>query len=224
MKPALWYETKLALGWSAVLPALGLPIYAAITRWLFLTAPSGASAEMVTQTFVILLPLISAFSSAHLMTIEHEEGIIELRASYPEHPARLPLVRGMIALILLFGNTLVGLLAFHLIWGPLDAAAILPALPPALFLAGLSLLSGRLARSYWVAAGLALVYWFFELQTRGQVTQALFLFNPVWPKIGITTLNQALLFGVGLTFFLLNVLADGFRWKWHERRGAFGAR
>lgn len=224
MKPAFWYEAKLALGWSALLPALGLPIYAALARWLFLTAPSGASMEMVRQTFVILLPLVTALSAAHLMTIEQEEGIVELRASYPEHPARLPLVRGMLALGLLLGNALVGLLAFRLIWGPLDTAAILPALPPTLLLTGLSLLTGRLARSYWVAAGLALVYWFFELQTRGQITQALFLFNPVWPKTGISpALNQALLSGAGLIFFLLNVLAEDFRGEWRARRGTFGA-
>jgi len=224
MKLAFWYEAKLALGWSALLPALGLPIYAALTRWLFLTAPSDASTEMVRQTFVILLPLVSALSAAHLMTIEVEEGIVELRASYPEHPARLPLIRGMIALGLLFSNGLVGLLAFRLIWGSLDAVAGLPALPSALFLTGLSLLAGRLARSYWVAAGLAMVYWFFELQTRGQITQALFLFNPVWPKTGISpALNQALVYGAGLIFFLLNLLADGFLGEWRARRGTFGA-
>jgi hypothetical protein len=111
-----------------------------------------------------------------------------------------------------------------LIWGPLDAVAGLSALPSALFLTGLSLLAGRLTRSYWVAAGLALVYWFFELQTRGQITQALFLFNPVWSKTGISpALNQALVSGAGLIFFLLNVLADGFLSEWRARRGTFGA-
>jgi ABC-type transport system involved in multi-copper enzyme maturation permease subunit len=182
MKPALWYEAKLALGWSALLPSLGLPIYVGLTRWLFLTAPSAASAEMLAQSFVILLPLVSALSAAHLMTIEQEEGIVELRASYPEPPARLPLVRGMLALGLLVSNALVGLLAFRLIWGPLHSVAVLPALLPALFLSGLSLLTGRLARSYWVAAGLALVYWFFELHalTKGiTLTNLLIHFFPV---------------------------------------------
>jgi hypothetical protein len=206
-RSSLVYEARLAFGFSALLPALGLPAYALLSRLLWGRYDTEFPLSSLVDTLVILLPLASGLSAAHLMTIEQDENFAELRNSYPEPAWRLPVYRGGAALMLLLFCATIGLAAFRLIWGPLDfIAALLPALPPAIYLTGLSLLSGRLTRSYWVAAGVTMIYWFLEIQTRGQVTGSLYLFNNVWPsKFVPTSLNQGLQIGLGLVFFAINI-------------------
>jgi hypothetical protein len=134
-----------------------------------------------------------------------------LRLSYPEPCLRLPLLRGGAALAFLLAAAAAGMAAFEGFWGPFTlsglVAAALPSLAPALFLSELSLLIGGISRSYWVASGAVTVYWFLELQTRGQVSGPLFLFEAVWPVEGVPfALNRLLLAGLGLAFFVLNMV------------------
>lgn len=225
-KPALFYEARLAAGLSAFLPALGLPVYVALSRFQWGRYEVELPLPMIANAFAIILPLAAGLSAAHLMTIETEAGFDELRRSYPEPRLRLPLLRSGAALAFLLLALISGALAFHWIWGSFDVvAAALPSLAPALFLCGLSLLVGGLSRSYWGAAGAVMFYWFLELQTRGKISGALFLFHTVWPVAGApSTLNRALLAGLGLVFFALNAawfahLSGGF-----IRRSALGTR
>lgn len=218
-----FYEARLAAGLTSLLPCLGLPVYAVLSRLIW-----GRYDEIALGTlrnaFVILLPLAAGMSSAHLMGIESEEGFDELRHSYPEPRLRLPLVRGGAALAFLLLASALGTLAFWLAYGPFDLLpALLPAFSPALFLCGLSLLIGGLSRSYWAAAGATMGWWFLELQTRGQITGALFLFRTVWPHAGVSPeLNHTLLSGIGLAFFLVNAFVYAYRGGWSLGRRKLG--
>ena len=228
MKPVsfFFYEARLVSGLSALLPCLGLPAYAILSRLLW-GRYDQISPVSLHNTFVIVLPLAAGLSAAHLMSIEVEEGFDELRRSYPEPRLYLPLLRSASALAFLLLALILGSVAFWWAWGPWDfnlVPTLLPAIPPGVFLSGLSLLIGGLSRSYWAAAGAMMGWWFLELQTRGQLTDALFLFHAVWPRTGIAPeLNQTLLFGIGVIFFLLNALVYVFREEWNVRRRTFGA-
>ena len=223
-RSSLVYEARLAFGLSAILPALGLPAYAVLSRLLWGRHDTELPLSSLVITLVILLPLASGLSAAHLMTIEQEENFAELRHSYPEPAWRLPVYRCGAALMLLLFCATLGLAAFRLIWGPLDfIAALSPALPPAIYLTGLSLFSGRLTRSYWVAAGVTMIYWFLEIQTRGQVTGALYLFNTAWPSLFVSiSFNQGLQIGLGLLFFAINIALSTGRHNSLSRRSFLG--
>jgi len=226
VKPALFYEARLVAGLAGLLPSLGLPAYAALSRLLWGRYETELPLPAILNTFEILLPLAAGFSAAHLMAIEVEEGFDELRRSYPEPRLRLPLLRSGAALAFLLLAVVLGAAAFHWIWGPFDLLhAVLPALAPALFLGGLSLLAGGLSRSYWGAASVVMGWWFLELQTRGQITGALFLFDTVWPTAGVSyALNRWLLVALGLVFFALNAAWYARRGSGLTRRGTLGAR
>ena len=225
-RPALLYEARLVAGLSGLLPCLGLPAYAVLS-WLLWGSPGGETPlPMIASAFEIILPLAAGLSAAHLMTIETEEGFDELRRSYPEPRLRLPLLRSGASLAFLLLAMILGAAAFHWIWGPFDlSAAALPSLAPAVFLSGLSLLASGISRSYWVSSGVVMGYWFLELQTRGQLTGALFLFATTWPVSNVYyALNRALLAGLGLAFFALNTAwfaRNGIGWM---RRSALGSR
>jgi len=89
-RSSLVYEARLAFGLSAILPALGLPAYAVLSRLLWGRHDTELPLSSLVITLVILLPLASGLSAAHLMTIEQEENFAELRHSYPEPAWRLP--------------------------------------------------------------------------------------------------------------------------------------
>ncbi len=228
MKPKtlLCYEVRLAAGLSALLPILALPVYAVLSRLLWGRFDAEMPLPMIVNAFEIILPLSAGLSAAHLMTIETEEGFADLRRSYPEPRLRLPLLRSGVALAFLLLALTLGAFAFHFLWGAYDVfAAVLPSLAPALFLTGLSLLTGGFSHSYWAAAGAVLVYWFLELQTRGKISGMLFLFDTAWNMVDVSYfLNRTLLAGLGFAFFAINAA-----WYAHldggsMRRSAIGER
>lgn len=200
------YEARLVAGLAGLLPCLGLPAFAALTRLLWGRFEAEIPLLMFVNAFEIILPLAAGLSAAHLMTIETEEGFAEIRRSYPESRLRLPLLRSGAALAFLLLELVLGAFTFRFLWGPYEVLpAVLPSLAPSLFLAGLSLLIGGLTRSYWTVAGTVLVYWFLELQTRGRISGTLFLFATVWNWRELSyPLNRLLLAGLGLAFFVIN--------------------
>jgi len=225
-KSPLYYETRLVAGLAGLLPCLGLPAFAVLSRLLWGRFDTEMPLPMIVNAFEIILPLAAGQSAAHLMTIETEEGFAELRRSYPESRLRLPLLRSGAALAFLFLALTLGAFAFHFLWGPYDVfAAVLPSLAPALFLTGLSLLIGGLSHSYWAAAGVVLVYWFLELQTRGKISGTLFLFATVWNWREVSyPLNRSLLAGLGFAFFVINAAWYAYRNGGSIRRSALGKR
>jgi hypothetical protein len=211
-KPTWYYEFRISLGAAALVPLLGLPTFA-LLQWLFVI-PDGievATYELV-RAFEIILPLSVGLAAAHLMTIERDEGIAELRASYPEGLWRRPAARILVALILGVVAILLGIAAFELVFVPLPIEELVgPALAPALFLLGFSLLAGNVTGNYWLAAALVMSYWFLEIQTRGDLTRAIFLFHYSWPVEEVEyMLNRLLLAGAGTLLLTTNaVLSSG---------------
>jgi len=222
----LYYESRLVAGLAGLLPSLGLPAYAVLSRLLWGRFDTEMPLPMIVNAFEIILPLAAGLSAAHLMTIETEEGFAELRRSYPEPRLRLPLLRSGAALAFLLLAVVLGMVAFGFLWGTSDVlAAVPPALAPALFLTGLSMLTGGLSRSYWAAAGSVLVYWFLELQTRGKISGVLFLFTTVWNWREVNyPLNRSLLAGLGLVFIVINAAWYAYLNGGSIRRRALGER
>lgn len=226
MKPGVYYEARLVGQLSAILSCLAIPAYTVLMRlWYQYDDPSP---DRLYKIFAILLPLASGLAATHLMSIESEAGFCELRLTYPEPRLRLPFLRSAAAVVFMLLATILGLAAVVWLWGLPDFNSlswVLHALPPTVFLSGLSLLVGGLSRSYWAATGTVLGWWFLELQTRGQLTGVLFLFHPIWPRTGVSAeLNQAFLSCVGVGFFLLNVILYTTQGGWSVRRHRLGAR
>jgi hypothetical protein len=181
-----YYEARLTMGLSSLLPVLGLPSFALLTGLFWRLQHYPPNFYEVVRAFEILLPLAGSLAAAHLFTIESEEGFDELRRSYPEPWWKLTLSRISLAVLLAILSAGLGALVFHYVYGPYSLRdALAPALPPALFLTGLSLLASILTRNYWVAAAVTMGYWFLELQTRGKLTTSLYLFQHTLPSEGI---------------------------------------
>lgn len=207
----IWYELRVAFGLTSLLPLPALAVFG-LLEWLLWRSDSTHSLQMfVTRDFTLLLPLIAGCSVAHLMSVEKEEGFDELRRSYAEPLVLQSLWRTLIAFVftgLAFG---MGWIVYSLASGsPVSLQAILPALPPTLYLMGLSLLVNHLSGSYWAAVGIILGYWFLEVQaqTRGKLTGNLALFHSVWPQGADPTLNPLLLCLMGCLFLAANLLID----------------
>ena len=201
------YEARIIFGVTAALPVLGLPLAAFVEGLMWSREPVPAPHLIdVLRTFEVALPLVTGLAAAHLMTVEREEGFAELRDTYPEATWRVPLLRTAGAILLALLSLALGVLGFRLVHGPFDVAAVVgPAIPPALVLLGLSLVTSNLTGSYWLAAAAVMSTWFFELQTKGAVTKTLFLFDASWPLPGVDyDLNRGLLVALGLALFAAN--------------------
>ncbi len=205
----LWSELRVTFGLTALLPLPALAGFAML-EWFTWRDGRYTVAEMLSaarRDFVLLLPLAAAMAAAHLMSVEREEGFAELRDTYPAPPYQLALLRTSIALLFTLVALAGGWIAYGLAIPTLDPSrVILPALAPTILMLGLALLVNNLSGSYWASSGAVMTYWFVEVRTRGELTRALFLFNPAWPLPGLdSTLNQYLLASLGLLFLAANV-------------------
>lgn len=214
MKSLLSYEIFISGHCSTLLSCLGIPAYALMTR-LLLGRYEELSPGILLESFVILLPLFSGLAAARLMSIEGENRFEELRLSYPEPRFRLPLIRVLMALALITLEMVLGMLTFMVLWGmptfnPIPLMIL--AIPPTIFLTGVSMLINHLSRSYWIAAASVMMWWFIELQTRGKLSGVLFLFYPLWPTTDTSAVtNQILLLVAGMGAFILNLF--WYNWK-----------
>jgi hypothetical protein len=202
---SLVYEARVAFGATALLPALILPLYALLLFWQNRQILEPLSVIEATRDLELLLPLTIALASAHVMTVEREAGFDELRAGYPEHSLRMPLLRtaGALALAAAFAGVCVG--CVWLVLGSFAPQIALPALAPTLALLATALLVGALSGNYWVAAAVALAWWFGETQTRGKYTDWFALFAYRWPGGEAPyELNRRLLTGLGIVFLIIN--------------------
>jgi hypothetical protein len=216
-KSLIYYEARVAFGVMALAPALLIPAFGAM---MAIQNPNASPPlAILARVFEMGLPLAAGLSAAPLMTIEREEGFAELRASTAESSWRVPVVRGVGALWLLTFAVLVGLASFVVLFDLADfPTVVVPALPPALYFVGLALVVSNLTQSNWVTGALLLGYWFFEYQTRGAVTQTLFLFGGTFPLSGISyDLNRGLLIGIGMALLVINGVLSVRR----RGRGAF---
>jgi hypothetical protein len=222
-KPSLWYEARVSLGLTALLPVMGLPAFAVLSRLLAWDSGYAMSVEEAVRAFEIILPLCAGIGAAHLMSVERDAGIDELRRTYAEAQWRLPLVRTLSGLLIIAASVLFGLTSFYAAFGIFPMTEVVAAsLPPALFVMSLSLMANHLSGSYWVGAGVVMGYWFMEIMTRGQVTGSLFLFALTWPvRVPSYDLNRFLLVIIGLLLMAFNAWIYARRPGWrHSRRDA----
>lgn len=221
MKPrsTFYYEARITFGVGGLLPLLVLPAYAWFHGYM------GYRNDVVltiTQGFELILPLVAALASAHLMTAERAAGFDELRSTYPEHQWCLPALRtaGALGWVVLAAG--LGACAFRLTAGtyPLGPT-LLPAIPPTLWLLALSLLIGNVIGNPWAAAGVTMGYWLVEIPPHiftvldaihdGHSGRGLlFLFARSWPPGGSFpyAMNRWLLTALGLAALWANGLVS----------------
>ncbi|MBE2193276.1 MAG: hypothetical protein IAE83_03800 [Anaerolinea sp.] len=176
-KPMLYYDLRLTVGLTSILPALVLPLFGMLNGLIWHLNRFTPRQLDIERPFEVALPLFAALASAHLMTIEQDERFSDLRDSYPEPRWRLPLLRMMVGFVIAAAILLAGGLVYRIVYGYYDPVDIFPpAFAPTVFLLGLSICLGSLTHVYWAAAGGVLLYWIFEIQTRGAVTRNFYLF------------------------------------------------
>ena len=219
IRTTAWYEARIIFGIASLLPLLILPGYMLIGWIVWTNGQSLPPLSQIASVFELALTLSGGLACAHLMTIEREEGFDEMRRTYAERSWRVPVLRAMEAAALIAFSGLLAALLFSFAYGRYDFnQVVLPAFAPALYLAGLALLVNNISGSYWIAAGVAVGYWYGEFTSQGVYTRALFLFNHSAPLPDLDPLlNRALLIGGALVFFALNAAYSAWR-----RRGYVG--
>jgi len=215
-------ELKVIFGLTALIPIPGLACLGLLEGLLYSGSShfAGQLNFVVLRDFGFLLPLLSALSVAHLMSVERDEGFDDLRYSYPEPIQFQALMRTVMALVLIAVILGLGWAAYSFASGEMISFQwLLPALPATLFLTGLSLLANHLTGSYWVSAGVSLGYWLVEYQTKGILTHSFFLFNSIWPCEGVDpSINIILILSSGLIFLAANILMDPRRLRFERRQ------
>jgi hypothetical protein len=219
-KPSFWYEARVSLGLTALLPVMGLPAFIALSRLVAWDSGYRMGVEEAVRAFEIILPLCAGIGAAHLMSVERDAGIDELRRTYVESPWRLPLLRTLNGLLILAASVLLGLVTLLAAFGIFPLVEVVRvSLPPALFIMSLSMLVNQLSGSYWAGAGTVMAYWFMEIVSRGQVTRSLFLFALTWPAwVPSYDVNRFLLVCFGLLLLVLNAWIYACRPGWQRSR------
>lgn len=211
-KPPIWYEARIAFGLASLLPALMLPAYALFGLIAWTLQERRPNPAMLGSVYEMMLPLAAGLLAAHLMSIEREEQFDHIRRSYPEPAWRVPLVRTIGALVLTVGAVVIGSLIFHVAVGGFALADVLiPAISPTLYLLGLSILLNNVTGNYWAAVTVVIGYWFLEYVTMGRYSGMVFLFRATMPNAFDYDLNRALLVGLALVWFALNIAYSSWR-------------
>lgn len=216
----LKYEVWLAFGWSAILPIVILPFLAVFG--LIVSQQNGAPGWIdLIAPFEMGLSLAVAFAAAYPMTIEREEQFDELRRTYPEPSWRVPVSRMLLSCVLALLFLGAGLISYRLTYGLYNLWDVLYAgLPPTIYLMGLALLLSNITGNSWITIGMIFIYWLIEMQTLGQHTGILFLFNSTYPIAELdSSLNRAVLVLLGTGFLAGNTAFSAYR-----RRGGVKGR
>lgn len=212
-----YYEARAVFGFTALVPALLLPVFGFIVLVNRLRNDSTPTANEVMSALAVLLPLSAALSAAHLMVVEREENVDALRRSYAEPTWRLPLIRTTGALLVAgisVGITILLLRGAGAAY-PLDQI-VMPAIPATLMMVGLALLAGNVTGNSPAAVVAVIAYWFLDMQTGGSVTGVLFMFNAVSPLQDLDPdLNRLLLYAAAIALCLANM-------AWSARRRRTG--
>ncbi|MFZ5822982.1 MAG: hypothetical protein ACOY94_01370 [Bacillota bacterium] len=207
LRPPGYYELRIVFGLPSILAALLFPAYTLFRLLLWKLDLLAPSYDELLRAFEVVLPLGTSLAAAHLMVVEREERVFQLRLTYPEPRWRLPLVRASGALLVGACSGLLGALILRWGYGPYEPALVtLAAVAPTIFLVGVSLFAGNVSGNYWVPAGGVIGYWFLNILAKGHFTGPLFLFQRTWPSgspdayVG----NQLLLAGTGLALLCGN--------------------
>lgn len=206
-KAILYYELRIAFGFASLLPLLLLPGYAILGWIAWASRGATPSLQEGIRAFEVLLTLSGGLAAAHLMTIEREEGFDEIRRTYTELSWRIPLLRTFTALISIAISGFIAAGIFYLAHGAYDLGQLLlPAFAPAFYLCALAMLVNNISGSYWISSGIIAAYWFGELSSGGNYTEALYLFNHSTPRPDLDPLlNRGLLLIAMLIAIMLNI-------------------
>jgi hypothetical protein len=213
IRPLWFYEARIAFGWTALLPALLLPAYAALVCFTRRNDVQPPDAGTIAFTFERLVPLCAGLLASHLMSLEREERFDEMRRAYPEPSWCIPVLRTFGALLLTVSAAALAALIFQLVyggyaWGEIGRAVF----SPTLYLLGLALLVNNISGNYWIAATGVVAYWFFEYSTNGRHSGLLFLFRATTMVENVDyDINRVLLGGLGLVWMTANVLYSQWR-------------
>lgn len=164
--------------WLAPLLALLLPG--------FIYFPPGSEAARVywalrmNETF---MPLTGIILIAHLLSQEWEGGTADLWLVRAGSRIKLLLARLLLAALFLIAVLVLPFGVLYLTYVTFSwQEMFLVVLPPALFLGVLGMVSGLLSKSSALAFLVPLIYWFFEMTTKGVYTGPLYLFaRTVYP-------------------------------------------
>lgn len=193
-------EWKLHFAWSYLVP----PLILAGLLWNLMT--NGDSpffyprlSELL-QIFEVFWPLALALGVATLVPYERQEGMLELRLSYPK-PYPLSLLQ-MLTLPILVWVLAGGLGLYWAYQGYMtfDIWLLLKVtIPPAVMLAGCALLASTLTLNTAASALIAVAWWGFELATGSRLTglMALFPYSMHIEDIALNT-NRVLLVLLGI--------------------------
>lgn len=214
----LRYEMRITFGLSSLLSLTLLPLFA-LYYWYAWRHGADCKPVQLTMGYEAVWSLSVCLSAAHLMAVEPEARLAELRTTYPESAWRVPALRTAGALLLAAVPALLGALIFRGGYGPYELWPLLQdGIPPMLYLLGISMLITNLLQNYWGGVTASFGYWFFEFLTRGAHTQRFFLFNGSWPLDQVDhDLNRWWLVGAGVALLLVNawvsaVRKDGLGW------------
>lgn len=198
----LWLGWKVVLGWNQWLLWLVMPAIGWIVAQQAQGQPDGVALRYAHTYAEVVLPLMLVGALFHILTLEREEEMEELVASYPVMLASLALQR-------VFVNLGLGLVAALLALGPLAAVASVGVLDllqimmvPTAFLVGVALTAAMVAGTGVAGLAAAGIWWLVDMITRGAWTGPLFLF----PHLVATPTGSAeaagcasLLLGTGVT-------------------------
>ncbi len=208
----MFKEWKLHLTWSYLAPLLLL----GAQIW---NLCSGSNAYVASrpaellQTFGVFWPLALCLALASLLPYERQEGMLELRLSYPTPYWRSLLMK--IALPAIWWSVVGGaglLICYHSymhfsVWSMLQMI-----LPPAIALGGFTLLVSAITLNMPATLVTTIAWWGFELVTACRLSGAFALF-PI--SMNVTNINLVtnrwLLLAAGVSLTILSVVLLGKR-------------
>ncbi len=213
----VWYELRVTANWLSLVFVLSVPFVVGVDALRRLDTPGLPDVRELLGLLEIVLPLVGALSSAHLMAVERDTRFDEVRRTTPEPTWYLPLLRTLQPFAVVLFGTGLAVAAWQSLYGPVTLRqAVFPALPPTLFMIALSLLVGNLAGNVWIPSGLTLIYWLVNVQVGSQVFRELYLFQASIPNPRINTdANRLLLLASAGLLAVLNVAYSA----WRRRRG-----
>lgn len=196
-RPHLWLLYAVSLTAAAIIAASSLNWQPHVTR------------AFVTGFFEVFGSIAVTLGMGHVLTVDGDEGALEVLLTYP-FSRRMLAVERMAAGLMLTAGPLLGLAAafgafFYWTAGAADFVSLdLPALlidagASWLCLAGVALLASVLAGN-WIAGLLAAgLYWVTDITTDGRFTGQLYLFYGTFTPAGVSPgLNRLLLTVCGL--------------------------
>lgn len=205
----LWLEWKVQLTIFYLVPPLIMALWVLDLVIVVKSPSAAASPRDMYLLYEVIWSMALAMVVSTVPPLEWDEGMLEMRLSYPA-TYWLSLL-GKLALPVLMWAVAgaLGGLALHRFYLAFDARELLAiALPPAVFMAGASLLASSVTLNSPLSMMICAAWWGWELILKGQKSGNLALmpyFNDGLYRIAVIT-NRWLLVGAGCALAALGAL------------------